>query len=855
MSHLAMQFWTCSWQAAAIAALVLLIRAVFRGRLSPLWRCGLWAIVLIRLVLPTLPASTFSLFGVTKLYAHLRQPIAATPAPKLPAAEDITGVITRSGLLPSESDGPIVAPSLPALAHVPVSRPFTHWLAIAWLAGVVIFTVRLTWTNVAFARRLSRIQPLFDGPLFTLLQGCCADLGIRHAPALLLSDAVSVPALAGVIQPRILLPSGMALSLSPAESRLILLHELYHLKRCDLAIDWVCTALNVIHWFNPLLWIAATCYRADRELLRDVQVLRTAGAESAECYGLTILRMARQRRPVGHLPVLAAFIQGRGRIQERIQMIALFSSRHSGFSIVGLVLMIGIGCSTLTVPKAEKNVTVDDSAKPPTKFLGEAVATPVPPAADVEETPPLVLEKQAAAARRVDAALAKRIPELNLDGKRLVDVIDGFKEEAPINIFVDWSALEKVGVSREAPVTARMKDIPIGKAIKAVLGEVAMGKAHLSFYSNEFGVVVTTLEEERRQTTSTRTYDIRDLLVEVPDYEPDFSPSATAGLTTKPATTREKRMTRQERVELLIRLIKETIDPDSWRDNGGIVGAVKELSGQLVVTQSAEAQRQLTNLLLQLRQTRSLQVQVDTKFVLLDAWAVERFNLHAAPATRTTRPSTLLTDVQIESLLHPTDGKSHAKLIAGPRLQVYNGQRGYVLAATQRRYISGYSMDAARNHFDPTLETAEQGAIVDVQATISSDRKYATLTLRPRITRLDRLDDEIWPNSPADHPLKIQRPVNSVRQLQTTVSVADGQTVIVGGFVDSVIGDTKARIPATAAEKPATQSVADEPSFLSQLMTPPTSGMELFLFVRPTIILDGPPPQEPATRPAAETGR
>src|SRR5206468_9336763 len=77
----------------------------------------------------------------------------------------------------------------------------------------------------------------------------------------------------------------------------------------------------------------------------------------------------------------------------------------------------------------------------------------------------------------------------------------------------------------------------------------------------------------------------------------------------------EKTLTRQELVDQIVKLSEETVDPNSWRDNGGQVGAIKELSGQLIVTQTADNQRQLINLLEQLRETRAIQVTVEARFV------------------------------------------------------------------------------------------------------------------------------------------------------------------------------------------------------------------------------------------------
>ena len=69
--------------------------------------------------------------------------------------------------------------------------------------------------------------------------------------------------------------------------------------------------------------------------------------------------------------------------------------------------------------------------------------------------------------------------------------------------------------------------------------------------------------------------------------------------------------TREELIEEITTLIKDTVDPDSWRDNGGSVGSIRELSGQLIVTQTPKNQREVVSLLEGLRETRAIQVTVE----------------------------------------------------------------------------------------------------------------------------------------------------------------------------------------------------------------------------------------------------
>src|SRR2546423_1617762 len=88
-------------------------------------------------------------------------------------------------------------------------------------------------------------------------------------PQLVETDLVSTPALAGMFRPVLLLPATLATSLTPGELELVLRHELAHAQRRDVLIGLIVTLIAVVHWFNPLVWLAAARFRAERELACD----------------------------------------------------------------------------------------------------------------------------------------------------------------------------------------------------------------------------------------------------------------------------------------------------------------------------------------------------------------------------------------------------------------------------------------------------------------------------------------------------------------------------------------------------------------------------------------------------------
>ena len=130
--------------------------------------------------------------------------------------------------------------------------------------------------------------------------------------------------------------------LTAAELRFVFLHEFAHLKRRDVVLNRLTTALQVLHWFNPLVWLAFARMRADRELACDALALACAGESERQACGATILRLLEQfTRPVA-VPGLVGILEDKHQLRRRIVAIAGFRrpSRWSAlvfaFQLAGL---------------------------------------------------------------------------------------------------------------------------------------------------------------------------------------------------------------------------------------------------------------------------------------------------------------------------------------------------------------------------------------------------------------------------------------------------------------------------------------------------------------------------------------
>ena len=72
--------------------------------------------------------------------------------------------------------------------------------------------------------------------------------------------------------------------------------------------------------------------------------------------------------------------------------------------------------------------------------------------------------------------LNRKLPEVNFNGQGLSDVIDFMRDVSGVNIFIDWKALEKAGINKDAPAAVRVRDVKISTALRFVFEAVGDGK-------------------------------------------------------------------------------------------------------------------------------------------------------------------------------------------------------------------------------------------------------------------------------------------------------------------------------------------------------------------------------------------
>lgn len=247
--------------------------------------------------LPLIPVLSVMLPGWHILPAWMdareAEPVAVVPSPapalprelpveifqRLPAAEPGSFGTAEVDAPPPQQLAEPQAPQSPP----PVLRPpltWRAWLVLSWAGGCAVF-LATPLLGLLLLRLLERgCLRVDDRAWLTQLDQVRGELNVRRRVRLLHGHKRAMPMAWGILRPRILLPAESG-HWTPQRRRMVLLHELGHIKRLDSLAHLLTQFIRAAYWFNPLIWLAEHRMRCERERACDDLVLR-AGADGPD---------------------------------------------------------------------------------------------------------------------------------------------------------------------------------------------------------------------------------------------------------------------------------------------------------------------------------------------------------------------------------------------------------------------------------------------------------------------------------------------------------------------------------------------------------------------------------------------
>ena len=338
---------------------MLVLKPLWRERYRAKTRCWLWLALAVFLLLPVD-------FSVKNAPVQAEPPkdytlFVGTDKTTIQSTDNLFGdMAEKSGQSPAAVrdtiiQRPVTNPEQKTTRYIPV----TTILFYGYLAGAAAFLLYQGVSYALFRRTVRRWKrDVARADYAAMLSDTARDLGVS-APEMIVCEAISTPAVTGLLRPRLLLPHERY---DVQELRYILRHELCHLKRRDMLLKLVLLAANAMHWFNPVVYLMLRQADEDIELACDSAA--TDGLELPERAAYSRTLLAAVQSSVRALPATTCFGGTVERLKRRITNV-LGAQKKRGLGVVALVLALTLtaGCAVSWGERGRKNDDLFDGSR------------------------------------------------------------------------------------------------------------------------------------------------------------------------------------------------------------------------------------------------------------------------------------------------------------------------------------------------------------------------------------------------------------------------------------------------------------------------------------------------------------
>ena len=313
MNELFLKIINMSISASWLVLAVLILRFVLKK--APKWiNVLLWGIVAIRLICPFSFESPLSL-------------IPSAETIPLNIGMDSTPTINSGISAINNAVNPIISQS-----NTPMAGASVNLLQITigiyeyiWIFGMIALAL---YTAISYWRLRRKV-----------------DTAVRYKDNIFQSENVSFPFVLGIIKPRIYLPFKM----NGQYLEYVVAHEQAHICRKDHWWKPLGFLLLMIHWFNPLMWLAYVLLCRDIELACDEKVIKELGNEQRGDYTQALVACSVNRRMIAACPLTF----GEVGVKERVKSVMNYKKPALWVIIIAVIVCVGVAVCFLTNPKQD----------------------------------------------------------------------------------------------------------------------------------------------------------------------------------------------------------------------------------------------------------------------------------------------------------------------------------------------------------------------------------------------------------------------------------------------------------------------------------------------------------------------
>lgn len=327
------------WQATVLYCAWRLISTLTPFKTPQIRYCGALATLLLILICP---AITFGLLDIRDMptMEFFAEDSLALVALESTSEKEAIGVVseqttTQDLLIAAREDASY---SLSNVAYLMVQiQPF---LMLAWTAGVIILGFRLciSYLGTVWLRRVGLVS--VDSDLLVRYAELATRLNLLHLPPIAFSRRVTQAMTVGLLRPMVLLPAAWATEISPEILEAVLSHELAHIRRQDLWINFLQRVAETIFFYHPVVWWISAEIRREREVCCDEMAIEVLGQRLH--YAKSLEQVATWQLDHSNGMLAASFLgETQGQLLGRVRQILGISTPQAGERSwpAGLVLM------------------------------------------------------------------------------------------------------------------------------------------------------------------------------------------------------------------------------------------------------------------------------------------------------------------------------------------------------------------------------------------------------------------------------------------------------------------------------------------------------------------------------------
>jgi len=340
----------------------LTIRKLFSKSINIKILTLLWVMVLARLIVPFSMDTSINIGEIIPSFTPNNITAESNALPEGSEIDNttnsentnVTASDTQSNTTVSKNDA--VTPTVNKITSYFNQINIMQLLSFAWLAGMLIALIAKSRRMYIFSKKISLSREIKNDRILLILSNKISLINLKRKVIIYECDYIDAPLTYGVLRPKILIPVGFISSLSDDQQKMIILHELYHIKNLDVAKNYLWLAAKIIYWFNPLINLAYKAYIEDTETSCDAMVLNTYSSDRRQQYSQSLIDITKLSKGEMILPVALSFCEDKSTLRKRVEYMIKPTKKKRTVSIVTLliaVIIVMFCFTTACLPKAE----------------------------------------------------------------------------------------------------------------------------------------------------------------------------------------------------------------------------------------------------------------------------------------------------------------------------------------------------------------------------------------------------------------------------------------------------------------------------------------------------------------------